>query len=150
MVKTAKPHEAPTLSLLHTVPGIGTILSLVRRYDIHDISRFPSVPDFASDARLVTCRQESAGKRLGTSGKNIGNAPLKWAFAEAATWCRRLKPNGQKLLTRLAKTHGQGKALTILAHQRARAVYDMLKRHTAFDMAIFLRASRSSAGEPMA
>jgi hypothetical protein len=32
----------------------------------------------------------------------------------------------------LAKKHDQGKALTVLAHQLARAVYDMLKRHVAF------------------
>jgi hypothetical protein len=43
---------------------------------------------------------------------------------------------------------GTGKALTILAHKRARAVYDMLKRKTAFDRDIFRRASRSRAGEP--
>jgi hypothetical protein len=36
----------------------------------------------------------------------------------------------------------------ILAHQLARAVSDMLKRHMVFDMDLFLRASRSRAGEP--
>jgi hypothetical protein len=46
--KTAKPHDANTLYLWHTGPGIGKILSLVRRYDIHDIARFPRVQDFAS------------------------------------------------------------------------------------------------------
>ena len=34
----------------------------------------------------------------------------------------------------------QGKALTILAHHMARAVYDMLTRNTAFAMNIFLHA----------
>jgi len=51
----------------------------------------------------------------------------------------RNNPNGQKLLTRLEKKHGKGKALTILAHKLARAVYDMLKRTTAFDRETFLR-----------
>jgi transposase len=125
--------------LLQTGPSIGKIRSLVRRYDIHDIGRFPSVQDFASDARLVKCRQESAGKRVGPSGKKIGNAHLKWAFSEAATLFLRNNPNGQKLLTRLEKKPGKGKALTILAHKLARAVYDMLKRNTAFDTDIFLR-----------
>jgi transposase len=148
IVKTATQHDAHTLYLLQTVPGIGKILSLVLRYEIHDISRFPSVQDFASSARLVKCSKESAGKRVGTAGKNIGNAHLKWAFSEAATLFRRNNPNGQKLLTRLEKKHGNGKALTILAHKVARAVYDMLKRKTAFDTDIFLRTSRSRAGEP--
>jgi transposase len=89
--------------LLQTGPSIGKIRSLVRRYDIHDIGRFPSVQDFASDARLVKCRKESAGKRVGTAGKNIGNAHLTWALSEAATWFLRHHPNGQQLLTRLEK-----------------------------------------------
>ena len=63
IVKTAKQHEAHTLYLLQTVPGIGKILSLVRLYAIHDIGRFPRVQDFASYARLVKCSKESAGKR---------------------------------------------------------------------------------------
>jgi Transposase IS116/IS110/IS902 family len=148
MLKTANQHDAPTLYWLQTVPGMGNILSLVRRYDRHAIGRLPRVQDFASYARLVKGRKESAGKRLGTSGKNIGNAHLQWACSEAATLCLRHHPNGQTRLTRLATTHGQGKALTILAHKLARAVYDMLKRQTAFEMDIVLRASRSRAGEP--
>jgi len=48
------------------------------------------------------------------------------------------------------KTHGKGKALTVLAHQLARAVYDMLKRNTAFDMDKFFSESRSGVSEPAA
>jgi transposase len=116
------------------VPGIGKILSLVLLYDIHDIDRFPTGQDFVSSCRLVKCAKESAGKRLGTSGKKIGNAHLKWAFSEAAALFLRHNPAGQKYLARLEKKHDKGNALTILAHKLARAVYDMLKRHTAFAM----------------
>ena len=138
IVKAAKHHDAHTLYLLQTVPGIGKILSLVLLYEIHDIARFPRVQDFVSYCRLVKCAKESAGKRLGTSGKKIGNAYLKWAFSEAAVLFLRNNPAGQKHLTRLEQKHGKGKALTILAHRLARAVYYMLKRQTAFDMDTFL------------
>jgi hypothetical protein len=47
-------------------------------------------------------------------------------------------PTGQKYRARLENTHGKGKALTILAHKLARAVYDMLKRATAFNMDKFI------------
>jgi transposase len=140
IIQTAKKHDANTLYLLHTVPGIGKILSLVRLYEIHDIDRFPRVQDFASYGRLVKCAKESAGKRLGTSGKKIGNAHLKWAFSEAAVLFLRNNPKGQKYLVRLEKKHDKGKALTLLAHKLARAVYYMLKRKTAFDIEMFLRA----------
>jgi transposase len=125
LVKTAKQHDANTLYLLQTVPGIGKILSLVLLYEMHDIARFPRVQDFVSYCRLVKCAKESAGKRYGTSGSKIGNAYLKWAFSEAAVLFLRTNPAGQKYLTRLEKKHGKGKALTVLAHQLARAVYYM-------------------------
>src|SRR5262249_43339502 len=127
MVKAAKPHDAHTLDLLQTVPGSGKLRSLVLLDDIHDIARFPMVQDFVSYCRLVQCAKESAGTRLGTSGKNIGNAHLKWAFSEAAALFLRNHPAGQHYGARLEKKHGQGKALTILAHKLARAVYARLK-----------------------
>jgi transposase len=139
IIKAAKHQDANTLYLVQTVPGIGKILSLVLLYEIHRIDRFPSVQDFASYCRLVKCSKESAGKRLGTSGAKIGNAHLKWAFSEAAVLFLRNNSQGQKLLARLEKKHDKGKALTILAHKLARAVYYMLKRKTAFNMDLFLR-----------
>ena len=138
ILKTAKQHDANTLYLLQTVPGIGKILSLVLLYEIHHIDRFPRMQEFASYCRLVKCAKESNGKRSGTSGAKIGNAHLKWAFSEAAVLFLRENPAGQKFLTRLEKKHDKGKALTILAHKLARAVYYMLKRKVAFDMKRFL------------
>ena len=108
-------------------------------YEIHDIRRFPRVQEFVSYGRLVKCAKESAGKRYGTSGQKIGHAYLKWAFSEAAVLFLRNHPVGQQYLARIARKHGKGKALTILAHQLARVVYDMLKRDTAFDLDKFLR-----------
>jgi transposase len=138
VLTTAKEHHTNTLYLLRTVPGIGEILSLVLLYESHDIHRFPRVQDFVSSGRLVKCAKASAGKRYGTGGSKIGHADLKWAFSEAAVLCLRDHPSGQKSLTRFEKKHGQGKALTILAHHLARAVYFMLKRHTAFERHKFL------------
>src|SRR5712691_7229590 len=140
IVTTAKKHDANTLYLLQTVPGIGKILSLVLLYDMHDIARFPRVQDCVSYCRLVKCAKESAGKRYGTSGTKIGNAYLKWAFSEAAVLFLRNNPAGQKYLARLEKKHGKGKALTVLAHQLARAVYYMLKRRVVFDLDTFLQS----------
>jgi len=85
-------------------------------YDIHDIQRFPRGPDCVSYCRVVQCARESAGRRYGPSGTKSGHAALKWAFSEAAVLFLRANPAGQQSLARLEKTHGKGKALTILAH----------------------------------
>src|SRR5436190_11855542 len=101
IVTTVKQHDANTLYLLRTVPGIGKILSLVLLYEMHDIARFARVQDFVSYCRLVKCAKESAGKRYGTAGMKIGNAYLKWAFSKAAVLFLRNNPAGQKSLARL-------------------------------------------------
>jgi transposase len=139
LVQTAKAHDAQTFYRLRSIHGVGKILALVLLYEIHDIHRFPRVQEFVSYCRLVKCAKESAGKRYGTSGKKIGNAYLKWAFSEAAVLFLRNNPAGQKYLARLEKKHGKGKALTVLAHKLARAVYYMLKRNTAFDLDKFFQ-----------
>jgi len=140
-VRHAKQHDVQTYYRLRSVPGIGEILALVILYEVHDIGRFEQVGDFVSYCRLVKCAKESAGKHYGFSGKKIGNAHLKWAFSEAAVLFLRKNPEGQKSFSRLERKHGKGKALTVLAHKIARAVYYMLKRHTAFEMKRFLSAA---------
>jgi transposase len=130
------------------VPGIGKLLSLVLLYAIHQIARFPSVQDCASYCRLVQCAQEAGGKRLGTSGKKIGNAHLTWALSAAAALLLRNNEAGHKYLASLAKKHDKGQALTILAHKLARAVYYRRKRKTAFAIDRCLRTSGSRASEP--
>jgi hypothetical protein len=83
-------------------------------------------------------RRNPLGNGWGTSGKNIGHADRKWAFSEAAVRFLRNNEAGQKPLARWEKTHDKGKALTVLAPKLARAVYDRLKRHQAFDTNQFL------------
>jgi transposase len=117
IVQTAKQPHAQTLYRLPSVPGIGKSVSVVVRYEMHDIIRFPRGQDFVSYGRLVTCAKASAGKRSGTSGAKIGHAYLTWACSEAAVLFWRNNPAGQHYLARVDHKHGTGKALTIVAHQ---------------------------------
>jgi transposase len=148
IVNTAKHHDANTLSLWHTVPGIGTILRLVLRYASHAITRLPRVQDCVSSCRLGKGAKESAGQRAGTSGTTIGNAHLTWAFAEAAVLFLRDHPAAQQYLTRLENKHDTGKALTGLAQKVARAVSHMRKRQVACERETFFQRSGRGAGEP--
>ena len=138
--KHAKINNYQSYMLLKSVHGIGKIISLVILYEIYDINRFPRVQDFASYARLVKCKAQSAGKTYGTSGAKIGNAHLKWAFSEAAVIFLRGNPRAKAYVERLTKKHNKGKALSILAHKLGRAVYFMLKRKQPFNMGQFLPA----------
>jgi transposase len=138
ILRTAQQHDHNTIYRLRTVPGIGKILSLVILYEIHDINRFQRPQELVSYARLVKCAKQSAGKIYGTSGRKIGNVHLKWAFSEAAVGFLRNNPDGKKYYARLERKHGKGKALTVLAHKLARAVYYIWKRDEVFDQQKFL------------
>ena len=144
--KSATPHDAHTCSRRRSGPGVGQLWALVLRDDLHDRHRCPRGPDFVSSARLVTWAPASAGQRYGTAGKNMGPAALTGAFSEAAVRCRRHHPAGPQFLATGERTHGQGTALTLLAHKPARAVYDRLRRPTVCELEPCLQRSREQSG----
>ena len=133
LTRTAKVDDVNTFHRLRSVPGIGKILALVLLYEIHDIGRFATVGDFLSYARLVRCVHESGGKQLGSGGKKIGNAHLRWAFAEGACLFVRQSERAKKWLARQEQKRGKGQALGILAAKLGRAVYHLLTKKVAFE-----------------
>ena len=114
-------------------------MSLTIIYEIGNIERFDSVQNFASYARLVKCKAESAGKSYGTQGNKIGNAHLKWAFSEAAVLYLRGNDKAKSYLIKLQKRMSKAKALSALAHKLGRCVYFMLKNETVFNEKQFLK-----------
>jgi len=135
----AKKHNPVHFQLLKSISGIGRILALTIIYEIGDLNRFSSVQKFASYARLVKCKAESAGKTYGTQGNKIGNAHLKWAFSEAAVLHLRGNEKAQHYLLTLQKRMSKAKALSALAHKLGRCIFYMLKNEKLFDENKFLR-----------
>ena len=133
---------------LRSVPGIGKVLALTILYEIHDLARFDRVQELAWYARLVKWAHTAAGKVSGTGGAKIGNVHWKWAFSDAAVLFLRHAPGAKTLLGAIEKTHGTGKALSILAHKIGRAVYYMLSRGTVFSLERFRAVAAKRAGEP--
>jgi transposase len=84
--------------------------------EIQDSARFPRGHDCLSSCRLGKCAKESSGKRPGRSGNKLGAPQLKWVFSEAAVLFLRQNQPGQNSFATLARTHSQGKALTVLTH----------------------------------
>jgi len=120
------------ISLLRSVPGIGSILSATILYEIEDIKRFPTVQDFVSYCRLIKPKKTSAGKTTGGGGKKIGNHHLRWAFGEAVLLHLREDARGKDYVQQLLKKHSKAKAMSIMAAKLARAVYFILKRSKPF------------------
>src|SRR5262249_3466998 len=123
----------------------GPILALVLLYEMHNVARFEQVGQFLSYARLVRCEHESAGKKLGSGGKKIGNAQLRWAFAEAACLFLRASERARQWKQKQEKKHGPAKVLGILAARLARAVYHMLRKEEAIDEERFWHGQAGAA-----
>lgn len=131
--RTAKVDDVQTFYRLRSIPGVGKILALILLYEIHDVRRFENVGQFLSYARLVRCAHESAGKKVGSGGKKIGNAHLRWAFGEAACLFLRGSERAKQWKQKQQARRGEAKALAILAARLARAVYHLLRKGEAFD-----------------
>jgi transposase len=143
--RTAKVDDVQTFARLQSIPGVGKILALVLLYEIHDIKRFPSVGQFLSYCRLVRCEHETGGKVIGCGGRKIGNAPLRWAFAEAACLFLRSSERAKKWKAKQEKKRGEGKALAILAARLARAVYHLWRKAEVFDEDRFWQSKPATA-----
>jgi transposase len=137
LVRTAKVDDVQTFYRLRSIPGVGKVLALVLLYELHDIRRFSRAGQFLSYARLVRCAHTSANKKLGAGGKKIGNAHLRWAFAEAACLFLRGSERAKRWKQKQTAQRGEGKALVILAAKLGRAVYHLLRKGEAFDEARF-------------
>jgi hypothetical protein len=84
--------------------------------------------------------KESAGKKTGKGGGGkIGNPNLKWAISEATVLMLR-HTEIAKLMNRLRRKHGKGKALGVLSHKLGRTIFFMLKRKKPFDLERFIAA----------
>jgi transposase len=145
LTRTAKVDDVQTYHRLRTIPGVGPVLALILLYEVHDISRFASVGQFLSYARLVRCAHESDGKVVGYGGQKIGNAHLRWAFGEAACLFLRGSERARRWKERQGKKRGDGKALAVLAARLARAVYHLWRKAEAFDEERFWGARPSAA-----
>ena len=75
----------------------------------------------------MRCAHESAGKKVGSGGKKIGNAHLRWAFGEAACLFLRGSERAKRWKERQAKRRGEGKALAILAARLGRGVWQCFR-----------------------
>jgi transposase len=141
LIRGAKVDDLSSYYRLRSIPGVGEILSMTILYEVPFFSRFDTVQQFASYARLVAPRAELCGKLGGSRGRKQGNVHLKWAFSEAAVLLLRGNPRAQKLHGRLVKRYGRAKAISVLAHKSGRAVFYMQKRQVPFDADRFYATS---------
>ena len=119
--------EDEICKLLQTIPGLGELSSVVIRYEIGDIERFPSAKKLCSYAGLVPSTFASGGKVYHGSITKQGNTWLRWILGEIANcaivkdqWLRRHFAN-------VAKRGGRNKARVAVARTLLEIIYKVWK-----------------------
>ena len=148
VVNTTTHHDAHTLSLRHTVPGIGP--DPRPRAALRHPSDRP-LPAGAESVHPLVAWASTPRHRLETLW-NLRHHHRQCASHVGFLRSGPLMPprsssQGKNAWRDWRKKHSKGKALTILAHTLARAVYYLLKQKTAFDMATFLYGSGRGVSE---
>ena len=112
------------------------------------MQRFDHVGQFLSYARRVRCAHASAGKRVGTGGKKLGNAHLRGAFGEAACLFLRGSERAKQGKQEQQAQRGEAEALALLAARLGRAAYHLPRKGAAFDETRFWQGGgrRSATG----
>lgn len=124
----------PEFKLLKTVPGIGDILALTIMLETGEITRFPSVGEYASYCRCVGSRKISNGKKKGQGNIKNGNKYLAWAYVEAANFAIRFSARIKSFHQRKKSRTNGIVALKAVAHKLCRACYYIIKDQVAFDV----------------
>ena len=124
----------PAFQSLLTVPGIGPTLARTIMLETGEISRFPTVGQFASYCRCVGSTKLSNGKRKGQGNTKNGNKYLAWAFVEAAHFAIRYEPQIAQFYQRKRAKTKVVVALKAVAHKLARACYYIMRDTVPFDV----------------
>ena len=129
-------HKTPSYEQLLSIKGVGTILAQTIALETGQISRFPTVGNYASYCRCVDTSKISNGKRKGKGNVKNGNPYLAWAYMEAAQFAIRFNPEVQRFYQRkLAKSQNNTiLARKSVAHKLSRAGYYMMRDLVSFDV----------------
>lgn len=104
---------------LKSLPGIGTFLSVLIRWEVDDISRFPTAKQFASYTGLVPSTYASSKRVVHGGLTKQGNKWVRWAFIEAITPAVRSSPTLACFYQKLKQRRGVKDARAATARKLA-------------------------------
>jgi transposase len=134
VVKAVSPRLLPSedVQRLLWIPGIGRINAFTLHLEIDTITRFPSVGDFYSYARLVPGSKNSGGKTRSKKSKD-GNRYLKLAFSHAAVRAIQYYPEIKSFYQKQCRRKPKPVARGIVAKELGKIVYFVLKKAEPYD-----------------
>jgi transposase len=109
--------------LLASVPGIGSFLSVLVRWEVEEMVRFRQAKKFAAYTGLVPSTYASGNRVVHGRLTKQGNKWLRWAFIEAVSPAVRTSPYLRSYYQRIKLRRGAKDARTATARKLAELVW---------------------------
>jgi len=113
----------PIAQLLDTIPGLGPFFALLIRYELGDVTRFPSAKKLGAYIGIVPSLSSSGGKSYTGRITRQGNRLLRWAFTEAVFPAIQKDAELRQFYERIAAVHGAKGAKVATARKLVSIVY---------------------------
>jgi transposase len=121
-------------TLLTSMPGISYYSALAIVSEIGDITRFPTAKKLCSYAGLVPSTRQSGDHVFHGRTMKECNHNLKWILGQCTvvhvTRCKHSRIT--RLYYRVAKRHGNSKAMVAASHKMLRCIWHMCMKHEQF------------------
>ena len=122
----------PEVSLLQTIPGIGTTTAFLLASEIGTITRFPNAKKFASYFGLVPRLSQSGNHAYYGRITKLGNPYVRWSLVQASHRLVRSDKIYKKFVDKISYRHGKKKAIVALARKLSTIVYAVLKEERTY------------------
>jgi transposase len=125
--------EDPAVRVLRTLPGIGVFLSVLIRYEVGDIERFPSAKKFAAYTGLVPSTYASGDRLKYGKMTKQGNKWLRWAYVEAVRPAMVVSPYVRRNYERIKARKGATDARVATARKLAELTWKIWKEGRCYE-----------------
>jgi len=117
----------PEVTLLTSIPGIGTTTAFLLASEIGNVERFHSAKGFSSYFGLVPRLSQSSSHAYYGRITKLGNPYVRWALVQTAQRACRWDDESRSYVLRLTKRCGKKKAIVALSRKLATIVYCILR-----------------------
>lgn len=122
----------PQVTLLTSIPGIGTTTAFLLAAEIGDITRFDSPKKLASYLGLVPRLSQSGNHAYYGRITKLGNPYVRWSLVQTAHRLARMNGDAKRFVNRISYRGGKKKAIVALARKLVTIIYCVLQENRPY------------------
>ena len=142
--KTAPAAEAEARTIIHSIIGVGTVITEVALSEVADFDRFGSQKKVVAYSGLAPGYRSSAGKRYDLHIEKTGSPLLRWALVEGAWQMVQRSNRWRTIFENLARRTGRKKAIVAIARRLLTLMMALVKSGRPYDPAHPIPSGKAS------